>query len=80
MNTLKETAKAPFVLLMKKLEGNDLHVDGMFMRCMENALRYYANKQKNEAAKQKCINLADMIQKTREQFQQKSMERLFKKG
>ncbi len=74
---IRTSEKAPYEMTKKKLTDPEATIDGMFMRCMENALDSYCSKHNNQKTIQECTRLALFIKGNREEFQMNAMSRLF---
>lgn len=63
-------AEKPFYLLtLNELSKSAIYVDGMFMRCMEIALRYKVRTSRSKLIRNYCSTLEEKIRLTREIFQ-----------
>jgi hypothetical protein len=74
--TLKAGEKPIFHLAKSKVLKEDSLFDGMFMRCLEQALEKRETNSRNQAISKKCQSLTQFITKERLNFQYGAMSRL----
>lgn len=76
MEHLPPGKKPIFKLVQKKLKQNNEIVDGMYMRCMEEALFYKGLNERDEDKSISLKNLGHFIEQQRLEFQTSAMARL----
>lgn len=74
--SLKTGEVSQYKLAGTKLNEDYLYVDGIIVRCYENALYYIASQLNYETERSKYLSLAKSIRQQRENFQLQAMSRL----
>jgi hypothetical protein len=70
---LKKGVRDQYSIALNKLKEKDIYVDGLIMRCFENALCYAYKFNENS---KELYTLAEYIRQQRENFQLQAMSRL----